>query len=50
MTGAAVMRGLDPRIHHSSKDFIETDGLPVKPGNDECAVTPLSPARHTRCP
>jgi hypothetical protein len=29
------MRGLDPRIHHSSRNaFSEADGLPVKPGND----------------
>jgi hypothetical protein len=29
------MRGLDPRIHQSSrKAFLEIDGLPVKPGND----------------
>jgi hypothetical protein len=41
------MRGLDPRIHHASKESSEEDGLPglrlaegasapqaVKPGND----------------
>src|ERR1700674_845544 len=31
------MRGLDPRIHHSSKDFIETDGLP---GHRRAEATP----------
>jgi hypothetical protein len=31
-----VTRGLDPRIHHFSKIFPETDGLPnFKPGNDD---------------
>jgi uncharacterized phage protein (TIGR02216 family) len=25
---SAVMRGLDPRIHHSSQDSFEGDGLP----------------------
>ena len=26
--GSSVIRGLDPRIHPSSQDFFEVDGLP----------------------
>jgi hypothetical protein len=33
-----VIRGLDPRIHPSTNDSCEEDGLPVKPGNDESRV------------
>jgi len=31
-----VMPGLDPGIHHLSKDSSRRGGLPGQPGNDEC--------------
>jgi hypothetical protein len=29
----------DPRIHPSSQESFEADGLPVKPGNDDSLVS-----------
>jgi hypothetical protein len=39
------MRGLDPRIHPSSQESFEADGLPVKPGNDARWTYPM-PQNH----